>query len=67
MIIAMVVDAMREDDRIPSLAWVALVGITGVFALILVEFYFGSDVVGMECADVAQCAAHEAADWSWAG
>ena len=67
VIIAMVVDAMRKEDRIPSLAWVALVGITGVFALILVEFYFGSDAVGMECADVAKCLRNKISGWHWDG
>lgn len=67
VIIAMVVDAMRKEDRIPSLAWVALVGITGVFALILVEFYFGSDAVGLECADVEKCLRNKISGWHWDG
>ena len=67
VIIAMVVDAMRKEDRIPSLAWVVLVGITGVFALILVEFYFGSDVVGLECADVEKCLRNKISGWHWDG
>ena len=67
VIIAMVVDAMRKEDRIPSLAWVALVGITGVFALILVEFYFGSDAVGLECADVENCFREKHSSWHWNG
>ena len=67
VIIAMVVDALRQEARVPALAWVILGSITPVFALILVEFYFGNAAVGLECADVAQCAAHEPADWSWTG
>ena len=67
VIIAMVIDAMRKEDRIPSLAWVALVGITGVFALILVEFYFGSDAVGLECADVEKCFREKHSSWHWNG
>ena len=67
VIIAMVVDAMRKEDRIPSLAWVALMSITGVFALILVEFYFGSDAVGLECADVENCFRKQRSSWHWNG
>ena len=67
VIIALVVDTMRQEQRIPLAAWAILVGIAGVFALILVEFYFGSDAVGMKCADVENCFREKSSRWHWDG
>ena len=67
VIIAMVVETLREEKRIPSFAWTILVGITLVFMLVLVEFYFGSDAVGLKCTDVPRCEHYKMDGWHWEG
>ena len=67
VIIAMVVETLREEKRIPSFAWTILVGITLVFMLVLVEFYFGSDAVGLKCTDVPKCEHYKIDGWHWEG
>ena len=65
--VAMVAAALEEERRLPAFAWTVLGGIAAVFALILVEFYFGSDVVGLECADVERCVTQKLEGWHWEG
>ena len=67
VIIAMVVETLRQEGRIPSFAWTILGGIALVFVLVLFEFYFGSDWVGLQCADVAKCTANKITGWHWEG
>ncbi len=67
VIIAMVVDAVREEKRIPSFAWTILGGSAIIFTLVLVEFYFGSDAVGLKCADVEKCMTYKPEGWHWEG
>ena len=67
VIIAMVVETLREEKRIPSFAWTILVGITLVFMLVLVEFYFGSDAVGLKCTDLPKCEHYKMDGWHWEG
>ena len=67
VIIAMVVDAVLEEKRIPSFAWTILGVIALIFMLTLVEFYFGSDALGLECADVEKCVKYKDEGWHWEG
>ena len=67
VIIALVVEALREEGRLQSFAWTILGGVSLVFLLVFVEFYWGSDVVGLECADVERCVTRKMDGWHWAG
>ena len=67
VIIALVVESLRNEERLPSFAWTILGGVSLVFLLVFVEFYWGSDVVGLECADVERCVTRKMDGWHWAG
>ena len=67
VIIAMVVEGLREEGRLRSFAWTILGGVSLVFLLVFVEFYWGSDAVGLECADVERCVTRKMDGWHWAG
>ena len=67
VIIAMVADAVREEKRIPSFSWIILGGIAFIFMLTLAEYYFGSDLLGLKCADVERCMTWKEEGWHWNG
>ncbi len=67
VVAAVVVDALRREERMNSFAWTMLVSITLLFGLIFVEYYFGSDAVGMRCEYVERCITRKIEGWHWAG
>ena len=67
IIIAMVVAALREKERVAAFGWTVLASICAVYALAVFEFLFGSAALALECADVARCASRRPPDWSWPG
>ena len=67
VIIAMVTETVKVKERIPSFAWMILGVISVLFVLSLIEFYFGSDVVGLKCADIAKCLEFKGENWHWKG
>ena len=53
VMIAMMVETLRgKEERMRSLAWATLGAVCLMYALMYVEFFWGSDVFGLECADV---------------
>ena len=68
IIIAIMVEAMRGGgERIYSLAWTVLGSICFIYALALTEFYFGSNVLGLDCSYVEKCWVNKGNDWNWKG
>lgn len=68
IVIAMMVEAMRGGERrMRSLAWTALGGICILYALTFIEFFWGSDLLGLECADAPKCLQFKHAGWHWKG
>ena len=67
IIIAMVMEALREKERVAAFGWAVLASICAVYALAVFEFLFGSAALALECADVARCVARRPPDWSWPG
>ena len=67
ILIAMVVATLQSEERIPSFAWTILGAVCCIYLLTLVEFYFGSEVLGLECADVERCLERHDENWHWEG
>ena len=68
IVIAMMVESMRDGERrILPLAWIVLGGVSFVYALAFIEFYWGSDILGLECADAPKCLQFKTAGWHWHG
>ena len=67
LIIAMVAETVRAKERITSFAWVILGSVFVLFMLTLTEFWFGSDAVGLKCADIAKCLVFKGENWHWNG
>lgn len=68
VVIAIVVECMRSGTRrMLSLAWTALGAISFVYLLTFIEFYWGSDLFGLACADVPRCWLRKHAGWHWEG
>ena len=68
IVIAMMVETTRGGERRRRLlAWTALGGICILYALAFVEFFWGSDLLGLECADVPKCLEWKKPGWHWKG
>ena len=67
IIIAMVVETLRREERIRSFAWTILGAVCLLYMLTAIEFYFGSDVLGLKCADVPNCVRRYGEDRHWEG
>ena len=67
IIIAMVAETLRKEERIPTLAWITVGSITLIYTLAFVEFFFGSEVLGLQCAAVEKCLQSKPENWSWKG
>lgn len=67
IIIAMVVEALREKGRVALFGWTLLVSICAVYALAIFEFVFGSAALALECVDVPHCVSRRPPDWKWPG
>ena len=67
IIIAMVVETLRREERIRSFAWTILGAVCLLYMLTAIEFCFGSDVLGLKCADVPNCLERRVANWHWSG
>ena len=68
IVIAMMVESMRGGERrILSLAWIVLGGISFVYVLAFIEFYWGSNILGLECADAQKCLQFKTVGWHWHG
>ena len=67
ILIAMVVATLQSEERIPSFAWTILGAVCCIYLLTLVEFYFGSEVLGLECTDVETCRKFKMVGWHWEG
>ena len=67
IIIALVVEILRSKERIAALAWTILATVCAIYALALIEFFFGSRALGFECADVRKCLQFKQQNWLWPG
>ena len=68
IVIAMMVESMRDGERrILSLAWIVLGGVSFVYVLAFIEFYWGSAILGLECADAPKCLQFKTVGWHWHG
>ena len=67
IIIAMVAETLRKEERIPTLAWITVGSITLIYTLAFVEFFFGSEVLGLQCAAVEKCLQRHGERWRWQG
>ena len=64
LVIGIVLESLRGGAaRMSSLAWTMLGAISLVYGLALVEFFWGSDILGLKCAEPI-CWPH---DWRWDG
>ena len=66
ILIALVVEALRVQERVASIGWTALVSVCAVYALAIFEFFFGSAALALECADVPRCVPLWEG-WNWPG
>ena len=68
IVIAMTVESLRGGERrIRSLAWTILVGVCFVYVLAFIEFFWGSDILGLECSDAPKCLQFKTVGWHWHG
>lgn len=64
LVIGIVLESMRGGPgRMSSVAWTTLGAISLVYGLAFVEFFWGSDVLGLKCTEPT-CLPH---DWRWEG